>query len=706
MSPAPAEGVLATGPSSKIGPRHRDRLAVVYIRQSTAAQVLHHQESTRLQYGLKERAIQFGWPSERIMVIDEDLGRTGTSAEGRTGFQRLVAEVGMDHVGMIFGMEISRLARSCLDWYHLIEVCALFGTLISDMDGIYDPSNYNDRLLLGLKGTMSEAEIHVLRQRLIEGKNAKARRGELGRLVPIGYVRKPSGEVIKDPDEQAQAVVTSIFDQFGKRGTVTGVLFYLVEHGINMPVRVRSGLCKGELRWHRPNRPTLQNMLKNPAYAGAYVYGRRPTDPRAKKPGRPQTGKKVATMEQWTVCLRDRLPAYISWEQFEANQKQLHDNRNKARGIARQGHALLAGLVVCGRCGRRMAVMYSSGYARYRCGQEMSTYGGKLCQSMATRTVDNAVASLVLRALEPASLEISLAVAANLEQERAQLARSWQQRLERAQYEVDRCLREYQLIEPENRLVKRTLERQLEERLAAQQQLQEEHRRHLAKQPAVLTEKEREAIRRLATDIPSLWHAETTSIEQKKAIVRQMIDRVRLTVVDDTECVLVAIEWAGGHFTHLEVTRPVRRIEQLSYHKKLLKRIGALRDEGHTYEAVAATLNEEGWRPAKRRETFTKQMVQSLMARLHPKERPRQDHVNPPLREHEWTLVGLAEELSMPVVTLHSWIRRGWVTARKVLEVGAQGVWVIQADAAELQRLRALRVAPKTRWARPASHRS
>jgi hypothetical protein len=353
--------------------------------------------------------------------------------------------------------------------------------------------------------------------------------------------------------------------------------------------------------------------------------------------------------------------------------------------------------------------MYSSGYGRYNCSQEMATYGGKLCQALTVRSVDNAIASLVLRALEPASLEISLAVAENLEQERTQLARTWQQRLERAQYEVDRCLREYQLIEPENRLVKRTLERQLEERLAAQQQLQEEHRRHLAKQPAVLTAQEREAIRRLAADIPSLWHAETTSIEQKKTIIRQMIDRVRLTVVDDTECVLVAIEWAGGHFTNLEITRPVGRIEQLSYYKKLLDRIGVLRDEGYTYEAIAATLNEEGWRPAKRRETFTKQMVQNLMARLNPlnPEAPsRQDHVKPPLREHEWTLSGLAEELSMPAITLHSWIRKGRVTARKVLEVGAQGVWVIHADAAELQRLRALRVAPKTRWARPASHRA
>jgi hypothetical protein len=341
----------------------------------------------------------------------------------------------MDHVGIILGIEVSRLARSCRDWHHLLEVCALFGTLISDLDGIYDPSNYNDRLLLGLKGTMSEAELHILKQRMTEGKRAKARRGELGMLVPIGYVRKPSGEVIKDPDEQAQTMVVLIFEQFVKRGTVTGVLFYLVENGLKLPVRVRSGPCKGELHWERPSRPTLQNLLSNPAYAGAYVYGRRPTDPRAKTPGRPHTGRKVAKIGQWQVCLRDRWPAYISWEQFEANQKQLRDNCNDARGVVRHGSSLLAGLLVCGRCGLRMVVLYSGGYCRYTCNQEMSSYGGDLCQSLAARAVDAAVAELVLRALEPASLEISLAAAIALEQERMQLAKTWQQRLERVQYE-------------------------------------------------------------------------------------------------------------------------------------------------------------------------------------------------------------------------------------------------------------------------------
>ena len=272
---------IAIGPcvleSGKIQGRHRDRWAVVYVRQSTVQQVMRHQESTRLQYGLMERALELGWARERVVVIDEDLGKSGTSAEGRLGFQRLVAEVSLDHVGIVLGLEMSRLARSCRDWYQLLEVCAVFGTLIGDLDGIYDPSDYNDRLLLGLKGQMSEAESHVLKQRMLAGKRAKAARGELGLPVPMGYVRRPSGKVIKDPDEQARATIELVLDQFERLGTINGVLQYLVGHHIRLPVRAHSGPAQGELEWHRPNRRTLSHVFHHPMYAGAYVYGRRPS---------------------------------------------------------------------------------------------------------------------------------------------------------------------------------------------------------------------------------------------------------------------------------------------------------------------------------------------------------------------------------------------------------------------------------------------
>lgn len=697
MSSSLVNEVAVTGPGGKIGAHHRERLAVVYIRQSTAYQVLHHQESTKLQYGLKQRAMDLGWPTERVLVIDEDLGRSGASVEGRAGFQRLMAEVGLDHVGIIFGIEVSRLARSCRDWYHLLEVCALFGALISDADGIYDPCNYNDRLLLGLKGTMSEAELHILKQRMAAGRRAKALRGELGIPVPIGYVRRPSGEVIKDPDEQAQTTVALLFDQFASLGSVTAVLRYLVENGLKLPVRARFGPFMGELRWQRPSRATLTGLFHNPAYAGAYVYGRLRTDPRAQKGGRSHSRKRVTKMSEWEACLRDRLPAYISWEQFEANQKQLRDNRSIARGIVRGGEPLLSGLVVCGRCGRRMYISSGGGYHRYSCHLERNSYGGDLCQSLATRSVDAEVSEWVLRALEPASIELSLAAVATLEQERSRLTETWRQRLERAQYEVDRNMREYKLVEPENRLVKRTLERQLEESLLEQQRLQEEHRRCLSNEPTVLTASEREAIRRLATNIPSLWNAATTTIKQKKAIIRQLVERVRLTVLGDSERVLVTIEWAGGHSTDTEVARPVERAEQLSYHEKLLDRIRLLREKGNTHGQIAVQLNKEGWCPPRRRRTFNAGMVSNLLSRSSQSTKSRSMHLRPRLRKHEWTLHSLAGKLGMPTITLYTWIRKGRVTARKVRDLGSRGVWVVRADAAEINRLRALRVAATTR---------
>jgi DNA invertase Pin-like site-specific DNA recombinase len=405
--------------SSKIGPRHLERLAIVYVRQSQPSQVIHHPESTRVQYDLTKHAVALGWSRERVVVIDDDLGHTATSSEGRPGFQRLVAEVGLGHVGIIVGFQMSRLARSCRDWYQLLEVCALFGTLLCDLDGVYDPSNYNDRLVLGLKGTISEAELHMITQRMNAAKLVKAQRGELGMSLSIGYVKLPSGQIIKDPDEQAQHAVDLLFEQFQRRGTIHGVLRYLVEHDLKLPIRAASGPEKGQLRWSRPNRSTLLNLFNNPVYAGAYVYGRRPIEARAKQPGRPGTGRRVAHVDQWVVCLRDRLPAYISWEQYEQNLRQMALNRTTACGVARSGSALLTGLVRCGRCGHRMGTHHVEHTPRYLCIRKATVYGEPRCQSVAAQPVDRVVEALLLRAIEPSALEVSMAVAADIERERA-----------------------------------------------------------------------------------------------------------------------------------------------------------------------------------------------------------------------------------------------------------------------------------------------
>ena len=468
--------------AGKIQSSHLQRLAVVYVRQSTLQQVEHHQESTRRQYALVDRAIGLGWAPSQVLVIDEDQGHSGATAAGRPGFQRLVAEVGLDHIGLVLSIEISRLARNSRDWYQLLEVCGLFATLIGDADGLYDPQTYNDRLLLGLKGTMSEAELHILKQRMLEGKRAKARRGELKTLLPMGYVHAPSGEVVKDPDEQARAVIDTVFAQFARRGTLNGVLRYLVDHQLQLPYRVISGAQTGQLQWRRPNRVTLSNLLHNPTYAGAYVYGRRPTDPRRRQPGRPSTGRTVAAPPQWEVLLKDRLPAYISWEQYERNLRQLAANTTQGGGVARGGPSLLSGRLICGRCGLRMATAYTNGGhgLRYACMREAVDYGAPLCQSLAGAPLDALITRLVLEALEPAALELSMQVADDLEAERGRVQTQWQQRLERVHYDAERAARQYQAVEPENRLVARTLEQHWEAALTAEAQLKADYARFLS----------------------------------------------------------------------------------------------------------------------------------------------------------------------------------------------------------------------------------
>jgi DNA invertase Pin-like site-specific DNA recombinase len=683
---------------SKIGTHHHERLAVVYVRQSTYQQLVRHQESTRLQYGLQAHAANLGWPEDRILVIDEDLGKSGANAEGRPGFQRLVAEVGLNHVGIILGVEMSRLARSCKDWHQLLEVCAIFGTLIADQDGIYDPSQYNDRLLLGLKGTMSEAELHVLKQRMLQGKLAKARRGELGALLPAGYVRRPSGEIIRDNDEQVQNVINTVFTQFTLLGTIDGVLRYLVANGIQFPVRAKTGTNKGDLTWRRPNRMTLFNMMHHPMYAGAYVYGRRRTDPRRKRPGRPSTGRTTTPEEQWYAFLRDRVPAYITWDQYEANRAQLASNRAFAKGVVRHGHALLSGLIVCGRCGYRMSPSMSTKYVRYSCHRERTDYGGPACQSLTGSQLDALVTDLVMRALAPAALEVSMKVTNDIEAEHLRLEQVWKQKLERAEYESHRALRQYNVVEPENRLVARVVERALEEKLAEQRKLEDEYRRFQVNRASRLSAEDLAAIRSLAADIPSLWASPTTTDGDRQTILRQLVDAVIVTVHGESEKVTVAVQWIGGSKTTNELVRPVARISQLSTHRELTARILELRATGLKSAEIADRLNAEGWRPAKRRDTFNSQMVRLFISRGGHSKRLPIDKLRKyyDVAKHEWTISDLAVELDMPTITLFSWLKRGWVAGRRIDDT--RRTWVIPADHDELTRLRALRAAPKRGW--------
>jgi DNA invertase Pin-like site-specific DNA recombinase len=680
----------------KIICKHLERLAFVYIRQSTPQQMIRHQESTQVQYQLKYRALALGWPEDRIEIIDDDLGQSGASAECRRGFQRLVAEVSLDHVGIIFGVEMSRLARSCKDWHQLLEVCALFGTLIADLDGIYDPSQYNDRLLLGLKGTMSEAELHILKQRMVQGKLNKARRGELRLRLPMGYMRRINGEVGLDPDEQVQAVVRLIFQKFEELGTVNAVLQYLVRHNIQMGMRVQTGLRKGDLEWRRCNRVTLQEILKNPLYAGAYVYGRRKVDPRRKVAGRPCTGRTVVAPQDCQVFLKDRFPAYISWEEYERHREQLRQNRSVAEsaGSVRQGMGLLPGLLVCQKCGCRMTVRYDvrSNRHQYRCVRMLTDYGGEICQSLAGPALDHFVTEHMLAMLKPASLGLSLEASKDLEKERQRLDVLWQERLERARYASERAQRQYSLVEPENRLVARQLEREWEEKLSEQKKLEMEYERFLAQRPRLLTEQERESIMRLAVDIPALWNDENTTVTERKEILRQVIDKIIIDVIGGTERTKVDIHWAGGVVSKLEMIRPVAKLGQLSYYPQMTERIRQLAGQGLKAAQIAEQLNQEEWRPPKRCEKFSSGSIINLMSRLGLTKRSSHSKNRIKIGQDEWWLPELARKLDMPTVTLYRWVNLGWVKARQLKDQRNQ--WVIWADPSEIDRLRQLRSEP------------
>lgn len=685
---------------SKIQRHQLQRGAIVYIRQSTMQQVERNQESTKLQYGLVEQAHRLGWSPAQVQVIDEDLGKSGSNAEGRPGFQRLVAEVGLNHVGIVLGIEMSRLARSCKDWHHLLEICAMFGTLIADSDGVYDPSIYNDRLLLGLKGTMSEAELHILKQRMLEGKRAKARRGELGMALPMGYFKTAAGQIAKDPDEQAQNAIGLAFALFERYGTLNGMLHALVKQGVKMPHRVRGGLSKGELEWRRPNRVTLSNMLHHPIYTGAYVYGRRPTVPRKKKPGRPSTGRIVAKLEDWQVLIKDAVPNYIKWEQYERNIKQLEMNTAQAMGVPRHGRSLLTGLIKCGRCGLSMHAQYSGGAFRYVCCSAAVAYAEGICQSLKGSPLDDFIKKEVLRALEPAALEISMRVAEDLEEHRRLLNLDWSNRLERAAYEVERAFRQYNAVDPENRLVARTLERQWEQVLEEQNKLQAEYARIQAETPVTLSSFERQEIRALANDVPALWNAESTSQTDRQAIIRHLVESVVVTVQGETEKVQVTVHWVGGHKTEGSVVRPVAKLTQLSYYPQLMERVAGLFQEGISHAGIAETLNLEGWRPAKRCDLFDVDMVQTLCARQG-LQRLRKRHwrlLKIELKPNEWTIASLAKRLMIPEPTLYSWLRKKILTARCERYKG-KSLWLVWADDAEIERLTNIRNTPRT-WAR------
>ncbi|MFV2066969.1 MAG: recombinase family protein [Pirellulales bacterium] len=692
----PNESTQSTGWSStKLQPHHFEGAALVYVRQSTAQQVLNNRESTARQYSLVELAVQLGWPADRVEVIDEDQAQSGSTAEGREGFQRLLAEVGLDHVGIILGLELSRLARSNKDWHQLIELCAIFGTMLADQDGLYDPTDYNDRLLLGLRGIMNEAELHILQGRMHQALLSKAKRGEVYIRAPAGYLKLPTGEVVLEPDEQAQSVIRLIFDEFDRRGSIRRVLRFLQDNDVKLPIRPHAGPNKGQLEWRPATPSVVYSVLTHPLYAGTYRFGHRQTDPRRKKPGQPDAGRAVVPPEDYHALIPDHCPAYITRERFERNQRRILHNRfgRDTKGAPRNGQSLLTGILFCGRCGRRMSVFYHGvrNVLRYQCTTGIVDFRTSRCQSLSGQVLDELVAEKILAALEPAALELSLMAADDLENEQRRLDDNWRQRLERARFEADRARRQYQAVEPENRLVARELERQWEASLKDAQDLEKEYARFRQTHLSTLSDEQRRLIRSLSENLPTLWRASTTSCRDRQRIVRLLIERVEVTVQGTTEQVDASLHWSGGFASRHEVRRPVRCYEQTADYERLMDRIAELQSQGRSYAEIALRLNAEGFRPAKQARKFCKTIVGRLANKLRGDGAAvRKTNRSTQLKENEWTINDLAERLDMPRTTLMSWIKRGWAHASRQLP-GHRGRILCWANADELDRLRQLR---------------
>jgi DNA invertase Pin-like site-specific DNA recombinase len=681
--PVPSPGRPAPQASHKISKHHLQRLSAVYIRQSSLQQVFQHTESRDRQYELRDRAVTLGWPRDRILVIDDDQGLSGQTASLRGGFQRLLSEVSLGHIGLVLGLEMSRLARCSSDFQYLVELCALSETLIADADTLYDPRDPNDRLLLGLKGTMSEFELVTMRQRLLEGRLHKARRCGVFHGAPTGYIKVCKGRLEFDPDEQVRRVVELIFSKFQELGSLGALFRYLLEHGIRIGIRQRSGPRCGQIAWQPPNRSTLRQILHNPIYAGAYVYGRTATVGPAER----RTARSLR-MEEWQVLEQGRLPAYISWEQYLANQARLSSNRAipDQPGVARRGAALLSGLVVCAVCGHRMTVNYpASGRPYYRCRSGSKRGQADRCgPAISAVVVDRLVQEQLLAALQPAALELHLHAVAEIEAQRRRLDQHWQGQLQQARHEAVEAAQCYRSVDPKNRRVAQSLEDEWEAALAAVERLTEEYNRWRLRQPPELTPPQVELIEGLAQEIPQLWESAGATIEERKEVVRCLVERVEVRGEARSERVEVRIGWHGGAVSEHRVARPMANVAQMSDEKKLRERLRELRRDRKTMKEIAEILNREGFRPPQQRGPYTYDGVRQLLVRLGltgGRKQPLE------LGEYEWRLADLAEAVGLAEVTLRSWLREDRLRGR---QVGARRAWVAWADEDELERLRQL----------------
>jgi len=661
----------AVSPSSKVTADHLRRDAYLYVRQSSLHQVVENTESTKRQYALRQRAVALGWPLERVVVIDEDLGRSASGHTARTGFERLVSEVGIGRAGIVLGLEVSRLARSSTEWHRLLEICGLTRTLILDEDGLYDPCHFNDRLLLGLKGTMSEAELHVLRARLQGGILNKARRGELKMALPVGLVYDAADRVVRDPDRRVRDAVELLFTTFRRLGSATAVMKHFRDRELLFPSRLRSGARKGEVTWRPLVHSRVLSVLHNPRYAGAFAYGR------TRACRKPEGGVRIQALprEEWQVLIPDAHEGYLSWSEYEDNVRRLRENApahgaNRLGGPPREGSALLQGLAVCGRCGDRMTTRYhvrkdGTSPPTYVCNLRSIQRGEAVCQRIPGRDVEEAIGALLVEVMTPLSLEVALSVGEELRARAEEVDRLRRQEVEGARYEAELAERRYRRVDPDRRLVADALEADWNAKLRALADAQESYEHRSAADRHLLDEDERDEILRLATDFPRLWRDPRTPNRERKRMTRLVIEDITLIRGEE---ITAHVRFKGGAARTLTLPLPLHVSDLRRTDSAVLERVDQLLDE-HSEAEVVGLLNQEGLRTGTGL-PFTRARLHDLRTQHGLKSRYQR------LRDRGlWTLGEMAEHLEVHPTTVHAWHKAGRLKAHPCGGLGSKRLY-------------------------------
>jgi len=651
---------------SKVKPSHTQRAAFVYIRQSSPSQVEYNRESTARQYALVEKACVLGWAKEQVIVIDQDLGLSGSGSVKRSGFAHMTAEVALGHVGIVLGLEVSRLARNNADWYRLLDLCGITDTLIGDSDGVYHPALFNDRLVLGLKGTMSEAELHILRARLDGGIRNKAARGELRRGLPVGFVwGEEDGEVRFHPDEAVVSSIRTVFFKFTELGSVRKVWLWFRSEGLSFPLRAH---MKSEIRWVAPTYTALHHVLTNPVYAGAYAYGKSRHQRYVDEQGMFRRRTRHLPMAEWSVLLPDHHPGFIDWATFQANQARIdtniHPQPHQAGGAVREGAALLQGLATCGKCGRRLHTHYRGRNSSpgYHCsGKDIVQGRGVYCLNVGGVQIDQAVVEAFLRTVTPAAVEATQLAIQQLDADQDAALGQWRLAVERARYEAERAERQYRAVEPENRLVARGLETEWEKRLRDLAAAEAELQRRERQRPRTLSPEEKNKIRFLGSDLKKVWTAPTTTDRDRKELLRTLLEEVMVTVDRPERRAHLTLRWRGGTLTELDLSLPRSQPRGLRTEEdtiSLLRRLAVL----YSDDVIAGILNRQGRKTATG-ERFTAHQVGCLRRyRNIPRFRPLAE---PPTGELA-TIRKAAQILGINTSTIHRWLNDGFIAGEQV----------------------------------------